>query len=65
MKLKKVVVKALRRSAALRHNLRQRSKDLAVFGGYGRNPPVTSGLGERLPATRSGGDITRRKYAAA
>jgi len=26
MKLKKVVVKALRRSAALRHNLRQRSK---------------------------------------
>jgi hypothetical protein len=33
MKLKKVVVKALRRSAALRHNLRQRSKDLAVSTG--------------------------------
>jgi hypothetical protein len=33
MKLKKVVVKALRRSAALCHNLRRRSKDLAVSTG--------------------------------
>jgi len=64
MKLKKVVVKALRRSAALRHNLRQRSKDLL----FRRVRPESAGnqrARRAIAGPRGGGDVARRKYAAA